>query len=109
VNGAIFIGTAMTATSIAITANALHTDVSRAIIGVAIVDDVLALIALSIPIDAVSGEFSISGVAMIVGLLALETGFPGQDAFVAIVLMSPLTTVITPRVYRNRFYRQGAS
>jgi len=279
VNGAIFIGTAMTATSIAITANVLReldvldTEVSRAIIGTAIVDDILALIALAISADVVSGAFSVSGVAitimkalvfigiagavgtfyisrlirwmdhtriarkypefvfifaimfaffyaacaelvgisaivgafiagvsfrginldhsfdikegaeylyiifaavffvslgiladfsaltfmgvvflilltlvavatkvvgcgipawltgmsprdsiilgfgmsprgevaMIVGLLALETGFLGQDAFVAIVLMSLLTTVITPLVYRNWFYRQRAS
>lgn len=53
----IFIGTALTATSIAITANVLkemgklQTEVGRAIIGAAIIDDILALFALSISVE----------------------------------------------------------
>lgn len=52
--GSVFVGTALTATSIAITANvlkemgALHTDAARAIIGAAVVDDVLSLLVLSV-------------------------------------------------------------
>ena len=62
----IFIGTALTATSIAITANVLkemgklQTDAAKAIIGAAIIDDVLSLLALSISAEVVSGEVSIS-------------------------------------------------
>jgi Kef-type K+ transport system membrane component KefB len=62
----IFIGTALTATSIAITANVLkemdklQTDAAKAIIGAAIIDDVLSLLALSISQEIVSGEVSIS-------------------------------------------------
>jgi len=62
--GAIFIGTALTATSIAITANVLkemdklQTDAAKAIIGAAIIDDVLSLLALSISQEIVSGEVS---------------------------------------------------
>ncbi|MCZ7362250.1 MAG: cation:proton antiporter [Candidatus Methanoperedens sp.] len=61
----IFIGTALTATSIAITANVLkemgklQTDAAKAIIGAAIIDDVLSLLALSISQEIVSGEVSI--------------------------------------------------
>jgi Kef-type K+ transport system membrane component KefB len=64
--GSIFIGTALTATSIAITANVLkemnklQTEAAKAIIGAAIIDDVLSLLALSISAEAVSGEVSIS-------------------------------------------------
>lgn len=68
--GAIYIGTAMTATSVAITGNVLReldildTDVAKAIIGTAIIDDVLSLIALAISIDIVSGAFSVGGVVI---------------------------------------------
>jgi len=60
----IFIGTALTATSIAITANVLkemgklQTNVAKAIIGAAVIDDVLALLALSISEGIVSGDIS---------------------------------------------------
>ena len=44
-------------------------------------------------------------VAMIVALIGLETGIIGQGVYVTLVLMSLLTTLITPIVYRNWFYR----
>ena len=44
-------------------------------------------------------------VAMIVALIGLEAGIIGQGIYVTLVLMSLLTTVITPIVYRNWFYR----
>ncbi len=62
----IFIGTAMTATSIAITANVLKemgkldTGAAKAIIGAAIIDDILSLLALTIAKEAVSGDLSAS-------------------------------------------------
>jgi Kef-type K+ transport system membrane component KefB len=61
---AVFIGTALTATSIAITANVLRemgklkTEAARAIIGAAVIDDVLALLFLSMAEGVVSGEIS---------------------------------------------------
>ncbi len=60
----LFIGTALTATSIAITANVLQeldklqTGPARAIIGAAVIDDVLSLVALAITGDVVAGAFS---------------------------------------------------
>jgi Kef-type K+ transport system membrane component KefB len=63
-NASIFIGTALTATSIAITANVLQemgklqTETAKAIIGAAVIDDVLALLALSVSEGVVSGELS---------------------------------------------------
>ncbi|MDD5338263.1 MAG: cation:proton antiporter [Dehalococcoidales bacterium] len=61
---AIFIGTALTATSIALTANVLRemgklqTTVAKAIIGAAVIDDVLALLALSVTEGMVTGDLS---------------------------------------------------
>jgi Kef-type K+ transport system membrane component KefB len=63
-NASVFIGTALTATSIAITANVLRemgklqTETAKAIIGAAVIDDVLALLALSVSEGLVSGELS---------------------------------------------------
>jgi Kef-type K+ transport system membrane component KefB len=64
----IFVGTALTATSIAITANVLkemgklQTDAARAIIAAAVVDDVLSLLALSTSEGLVSGDLSWSSI-----------------------------------------------
>src|SRR5512139_1359569 len=60
----VFIGTALTATSIAITAKVLaemgklQTEAAKAIIGAAVIDDVLALLALSVSEGIVSGEIA---------------------------------------------------
>ncbi len=68
---AIFIGTALTATSIAITANVLRemgklqTKAAKAIIGAAVIDDVLSLLALSVSTEIVGGVFSLSGIGII--------------------------------------------
>ena len=57
-----FIGVALTATSIAITASVLqemkklHTPAARAIIGAAVIDDVLGLLALSITVQSTRAE-----------------------------------------------------
>ncbi|MFC1994440.1 cation:proton antiporter [Chloroflexota bacterium] len=77
----VFIGTALTATSIAITANVLRemgklqTGVGKAIIGAAIIDDVLALLALSVSEGLVAGTLSSTGVVIVaikaVGFVAL--------------------------------------
>jgi Kef-type K+ transport system membrane component KefB len=69
---AIFIGTALTATSVAITANILKelgkldTEVAKVIIGAAVIDDILGLIALSITSDIVGGVISISSIGRVV-------------------------------------------
>jgi Kef-type K+ transport system membrane component KefB len=61
-NSSIFIGTASTATSIAITANVLEemgklqTKAARAIMGAAIIDDILALLALTVSEQLVTGS-----------------------------------------------------
>ena len=68
---AIFVGTACTATSIAITANVLKelgklkTEAAKAIIGAAVIDDVLALLVLAISADVVGGSFSYLGIAVV--------------------------------------------
>jgi Kef-type K+ transport systems, membrane components len=68
---AIFVGTALTATSIAITANVLkelgklQTPAAKAIIGAAVIDDVLSLLALAISTDAVSGTVTAGAIALV--------------------------------------------
>ena len=69
-NSAVFTGTALTATSIAITAivlremGKLHTEAAKAIIGAAVIDDVLGLLALSISNQVVGGTLSLSAVVL---------------------------------------------
>ncbi len=68
---AIFTGTALTATSIAITANVLRemgqlqSDAAKAIIGAAVIDDILGLLALSVSQQIVSGSISFSSLVLI--------------------------------------------
>ena len=77
---AVFIGTAFTATSIAITANVLRemgklqTETAKAIIGAAVIDDVLALLALSVSEGLVSGELS---AVSVLATAAKAAGFIG--------------------------------
>jgi len=93
--GAIFIGTALTATSIAITANVLkemdklHTDAAKAIIGAAIIDDVLGLLALSISGEIVSGELSLS---LIFVTIMKATGFLVIGNFLGKVIANKIVT-----------------
>jgi len=69
-NASVFIGTALTATSIAITANVLRemgklqSGTAKAIIAAAVIDDVLGLLALSYSSGLVSGD--ISSVSLII-------------------------------------------
>ena len=84
---AMFVGIALTATSIAITANVLkemgklQTKAAKAIIGAAIIDDVLSLLALSISGGIVSGDLSLASILITIvkaiGFLVLG-GFLGS-------------------------------
>lgn len=71
---AVFIGVALAATSIAITANILRemgklqTEAAKAIIAVAVVDDVLALLFLSMAEGVVSGEISPVSILITAGI-----------------------------------------
>jgi Kef-type K+ transport system membrane component KefB len=72
----IFIGTALTATSIAITANVLRemgklqNESAKAIIGAAVIDDVLALLALSVSEGIVTGNLSGLSILITIGKAA---------------------------------------
>ena len=75
-NASVFIGTAATATSIAITANVLdemgklQTNAARAIMGAAIIDDILALLALTISEQLVVGSVEASSILIGIGKAA---------------------------------------
>jgi len=80
-NSSIFIGTAATATSIAITANVLEemgklqTRAARAIMGAAIIDDILALLALTVSEQLVTGSLQsltiLAGIGKAVAFLVI--------------------------------------
>ncbi len=89
---ALFVGTALTATSIAITANVLkeigklQTPAARAIIGAAVIDDILSLLFLAITSDMVGGTFSLPGIGMVI-LKALA--FVAIFGYIGIKWVSP--------------------
>jgi Kef-type K+ transport system membrane component KefB len=74
---AVFIGTALTATSIAVTASVLKesgglkSDAARAIIGAAVIDDVLGLLVLAVSNGVVGGSFSLLSIAWVFGKAVL--------------------------------------
>ncbi|HMK16178.1 MAG TPA: cation:proton antiporter, partial [Methanomicrobiales archaeon] len=80
---AVFVGTALTATSIAITANVLRelgrlkTPAALAIIGAAVIDDVLSLLALSISTEFVEGSVSAAALALVILKAVLFLGIGG--------------------------------
>jgi Kef-type K+ transport system membrane component KefB len=89
----VFIGTALTATSIAITANVLRemgklqTEAAKAIIGAAVIDDILALLALSISEGIVSGE--LSSMSLLIAT-AKAIGFIVLGGLIGTILLSKL-------------------
>lgn len=79
----VFVGTALTATSTAITANvlkeigALQTGAAKAIMGAAVVDDILSLLALTVTLDLVTGEGSVGALAQTVAMAVLFVAVAG--------------------------------
>jgi Kef-type K+ transport system membrane component KefB len=90
---AIFVGTALTATSIAITANVLKemgvldTEVAKAIIGTAVIDDILSLMVLAVTADVATGSFSILSVGIV---LVTEIVFIVAAAAIGLFVLAPL-------------------
>jgi len=132
-NSSIFIGTALTATSIAITANVLRemgklqTEAAKAIIGAAVIDDVLALLALSISQGLVTGELSVTSVlitsakavvfiaiGILLGklvlakliVLAMAAEFSGLSAIVGSFLAGAAFAGV--KLKRGQVFREGA-
>jgi Na+:H+ antiporter len=69
---AVFVGTALTATSVAITANILkemgklQSEAAKAIIGAAVIDDILGLLFLSVSMQIVKGPVSVLPLLLII-------------------------------------------
>ncbi|MDR3102119.1 MAG: cation:proton antiporter [Methanocalculaceae archaeon] len=104
---AIFIGTALTATSIAITANVLrdmgrlHQPFAKAIIGAAVIDDVLSLIVLSICRDlGTTGELVPETVAL---TIIKSIGFVVIAALAGMKLIPPLIARMDATKLARRF------
>lgn len=91
--GAVFIGTALTATSIAITANVLRemgklqSSTARVIIAAAVIDDVLGLLALSTSQGLVAGDISAIDVLV---TLAKAAGFIIAGILIGRLVLNPL-------------------
>jgi len=98
---AMFIGAAMVATSVGITARVLgsmgvlDTETSRIILGAAVIDDILGLIILSLVSAVSQGSVSYTGLAKTAGAAILFT------AFVALI-GSKIMTAIAPAIDRLR-------
>lgn len=104
---ALFIGTALTATSIAITANVLremgklHQPFAKAIIGAAVIDDILGLIVLSISQDlSVTGSLVASDILF---TILKAFGFVIVGALVGIKLVPLLITKMDSTKIARRF------
>ena len=102
----VFIGTALTATSIAITANVLRemgklqTDAARAIIAAAVIDDILGLMALSSSQGLVSGD--LSAVSVLV-TLAKAAGFIVAGIFVGRLVLNRLLVRLDSNSLSTKF------
>lgn len=104
--GAIFTGTALTATSIAITAQVLkemgvlQSPMAKAIIGAAVIDDILGLLALSFSQQIVQGTLALFPILMVLGkaLVFLVVG-----AFVGYTFMSRLIEHVDRSSLAKRF------
>ena len=92
-SSALFVGTALTATSIAITANVLkelgklEAPAAKAIIGAAVIDDVLALLVLGITTDIIRGSIELPAIAT---SLVSAVLFIGLGLLTGIKMVSPL-------------------
>ena len=103
---ALFIGAALTATSIAITANVLKelgrldTTAAKAIIGAAVIDDVLALLVLGVTTNTIQGAFSFPDLAMTLGAAVL---FIGLGLLAGVKIISPLLAWLDQRPLAQQY------
>jgi len=92
---ALFVGAALTATSVGITArvfndlSALATVEARTVLGAAVADDVIGLVILTVVVKVVSGD-SVSALS-VVGVVALAIGF--------LVITTVVGVRVAPRVF----------
>ena len=104
--GSMFIATALTATSIAITANVLKemgkldTAVAHAIIGAAVIDDVLGLLVLAVSNGLVAGSVSLLSIGLIFGKAVL---FLVVGAVIGLYGIRPLLTIIDGTAFTRRY------
>ena len=105
-HASLLIGTALTATSIAITANVLkemkklQTEVGQAIIGAAVIDDVLALLALTVSEGVVSGN--LTAVTILVTLVK-ALGFIGIGILLGRLVFNKILIKIDQTEIANKF------
>jgi Kef-type K+ transport system membrane component KefB len=102
----VFVGTALTATSIAITANVLRemgklqTEAAKAIIGAAVIDDVLGLLVLSFSLQVTSDAISIAPIVLVIIEAVI---FMVVGAYVGLVYLSKLLEKLDTTKLAKRF------
>jgi len=102
----IFVGTALTATSIAITANVLkemgklQTKAAKAIIGAAIMDDILSLLVLSMSGGIVSGVLSIPSILI---TISKAIGFLVIGIFLGSIIVSKIIIRLDSTRFCDRY------
>lgn len=102
----IFVGTALAATSIAITANVLkemgklQTKAAKAIIGAAIMDDILSLLVLSMSGGIVSGVLSIPSILI---MISKAIGFLVIGVFLGSIIVSKIMIRLDSTRFCDRY------
>ncbi|MEN6517725.1 MAG: cation:proton antiporter [Methanospirillum sp.] len=103
---ALFMGAALTATSIAITANVLKelgkldTQAAKAIVGAAVIDDILALLVLGLTTDVIQGSVSLPALAT---SLVSAVLFIGLGLLAGVKIVSPLLAWLDSRPLARQY------
>ena len=103
---ALFMGAALTATSIAITANVLKelgrldSPAAKAIVGAAVIDDVLALLVLGVTTDLIQGSVSLPALAT---SMVSAVVFIGLGLMAGIKIVSPLLAWLDSRPLARKY------
>ncbi len=103
---ALFMGAALTATSIAITANVLKelgkldTQAAKAIVGAAVIDDILALLVLGLTTDMIQGSISLPALAT---SLVSAVLFIGLGLLAGVKIVSPLLAWLDSRPLARQY------
>ncbi len=103
---AIFVGTALTATSIAVTANVLRemnllqSDVAKAIIGAAVIDDVLSLLVLSMTQQVAAGTLSFITTSFV---FISATAFLLLGTIVGLLILNPVIRKFDKSKFAKKF------
>ena len=113
-NEALFVGAALTATSVGITARvfgdlrALATVEARTVLGAAVADDVMGLVILTV-VTRVVAEGSVSSLASLAWIVVVAVGFLVLTTLVGVRLVPPLFALARPAQPVGGHARRGGA